>query len=63
MRHVKYICDCCGKEFDDLDTNNLAGLYFAPGYGSKYDGEEIYADLCIDCMDKIIDMLNIKHEE
>ena len=63
MRHVKYICDCCGKEFDDYDKNNCAGIYFSPQYGSKYDGEKFDIDLCIDCMDKIIDMMHINHKE
>lgn len=50
-------CSVCGKEFDDLDIqeNNHFVKHF--GYGSKHDLDIIDIDLCIDCMDRLVDII------
>lgn len=55
----KIICNVCGKEFNSFDDNNAISLYATACFGSKYDGEHINADICIDCFDKFVDECKI----
>ena len=56
----KTICNMCGKEFDLFDKQDGQMIYSAKiGYGSKYDGSGLSMDLCIDCVDKLIDACKI----
>lgn len=49
-------CDFCGKELDELDTQEGFGFHHPHiGYGSQYDGESIDIDLCCDCFDKMME--------
>lgn len=59
MKEVTYICNMCGKKFDEFDVNNGCALWVHPKFGSKYDMSRVKADFCIDCMDKLIDMCKI----
>ena len=52
-------CNKCGKDFDDLDTQEEFSIHTTLGYGSKYDGDVLQLDLCCDCMGKLIDACKI----
>lgn len=52
---TKRVCNMCGKDFDMWDEQENFGLHYNVGYGSKFDGEVINADLCCDCFDKLMD--------
>lgn len=56
--HKKY-CNMCGKEFDEWDWIADNSIHKKIGYGSKYDFSEIHIDLCVDCMDKLIEQCKI----
>jgi len=45
-------CDWCGEEFNETDAINSFSIHF--GYGSKYDGDIYYFDICDDCFDKYL---------
>lgn len=49
------VCNKCGKVFDQWDLNAEAGLWIGLGYGSKHDGEGCDLDLCLNCLDELID--------
>ncbi len=51
---VKRICNMCGKEFDEWDTQEGFGIHASVGYGSGFDGTKIALDLCCDCFDKLM---------
>ena len=46
------ICDFCGRHFQFDDAISEGVIEF--GYGSKYDGDRVYFDICDDCFDKIL---------
>lgn len=54
----KLSCTMCGKKFDELDIDLSYNIldYFC-SYGSKYDGERIRFNLCVDCFDKVLDTI------
>ena len=53
---TKRYCNYCGKELKtDYDYHHI---YLPMYYGSKYDGDNVSVDLCIECTDKLIDFLN-----
>lgn len=48
-------CDFCGKELNELDSQENFGFHYQHiGYGSRYDGESIDIDLCCNCFDKMM---------
>lgn len=51
----KIYCNICGKKFNEWDAQQRFGCFGPIGYGSKHDTEFLDLDICIDCMDKIID--------
>lgn len=53
-------CTMCGKEFDYWDRVENHYIYYDFGYGSKYDKDELEADLCCDCYDKVVDFIKSK---
>ena len=50
----------CGKEFDMWDCQENHYIHYDFGYGSKYDEDELEADLCCDCHDKVVDFIKSK---
>ena len=48
-------CNKCGKQFDFWDEQEDYSIHTRIGYGSKYDEEELRLDLCIKCMENLID--------
>lgn len=56
---TKIICNKCGKEFDEWDTQEEFRIYSHLGYGTKYDGDKLELDLCCDCMTDLIDSCKI----
>lgn len=54
-RVVKRTCNKCGREFDEFDEQHDIHITKDMGYPSKYDGERVRIDLCVDCADKLID--------
>ena len=58
----KYICDCCGKDFNAFDEQEEFGFHYDRiGYGSVHDNESINVDMCCDCFDKIFCELDKKY--
>lgn len=55
----KVYCNCCGKEFGTYDYFVTNPISFCVGYGSKYDGERVQLDICVACLDKLIDSCEI----
>ena len=51
----KKYCNLCGKEFDEWDYHENYSIQKKIGYGSSHDGETLSLDICVDCMDKLID--------
>lgn len=51
----KTFCNICGKEFDEYDENNAFYIWSHPQYGSKFDGELVTVDMCVDCFDKLVE--------
>lgn len=51
----KTFCNVCGKEFDEYDYNAGNALFRKAHYGSKYDGQFIVLDMCLDCFDNLIE--------
>lgn len=51
-------CSMCGKEFDIFDKQ--LGFTFDKyiGYGSIHDMDRVKLNLCCECFDKLIDILN-----
>lgn len=49
------ICTMCGKPMDEFDIQEHFGFDYIAGYGSKYDGEHLYANLCCNCFDSLVD--------
>lgn len=52
---TRVYCNKCGKIFDEYDLHNGAGMWVRAHYGSKFDGDEVHMDICISCMDELID--------
>lgn len=51
-------CTMCGKKFDDEDImlgDNTYDIYV--NYPSKHDLERIKLNFCVDCFDKVLDMI------
>ena len=48
-------CDICGKEFDVWDQQEGFGFDRHIGYGSKFDGEHIRVDMCVECFDEMME--------
>lgn len=45
-------CDICGTPgTEDNLFQDITTIKFEPGYGSKYDGETAYIDICDSCFD------------
>lgn len=55
MNDGSYVCNVCGKEFDELDMQEDFGFDYKVGYGSKYDLTHLQAHICIQCFDKFMD--------
>ncbi len=56
----KTYCNICGREFDIFDTQEGFEILSPEiGYGSKHDGCRLKLNICIDCMDDIIDRCKI----
>lgn len=52
-------CNKCGKQiqqYDEVNGFHHSGRF---GYGSKYDGELFEVDLCVDCIDELVDKFTI----
>ena len=54
------ICNVCGKTFDMWDKQEDFGFEYFVGYGSKFDGEQISANFCCSCFDRILEEVNKK---
>lgn len=50
-------CTICGKDFDLFDTQLDFSFQKQVGYGSVHDGEYIRLNLCCDCFDRVITMI------
>lgn len=53
MASILY-CNRCGKKFRSEDVHAGYSIHKKITYGSKFDGEDLVLDLCIDCMDNLI---------
>jgi len=55
-------CNKCKKKFKkkNIEFSPITEFKFDFGYGSKRDGEEIYFDLCDECVDEFINSFKIK---
>ena len=57
-------CDACGykvkgKElYEDKDFISIVHHF---GYGSKYDTDKLYVDLCEDCLMQMFDEFNVNY--
>lgn len=51
---VKRVCNMCGKDFDEWDTQENFGFQHHVGYGSEFDGSNIRMDLCCKCFDRLM---------
>ena len=49
------ICNKCGNQLDEWDTQEDFNIYGKLGFGTKYDGCELELDLCCKCMNELID--------
>ena len=55
------LCDKCGKSiFLDEYTTEGSELFMSFGYGSDRDAQEYDIDLCDNCADWLLDVLNKK---
>ncbi len=52
---LKRVCNMCGKDFDEFDTQEDFSLRRHVGYGSGFDGSHIDLDMCCACFDKLMD--------
>ena len=52
-------CNKCGKEFDIWDMQEDFSMQRNLGYGTKYDGDDLFLSLCCDCMEELIDSCKI----
>lgn len=59
MEITKY-CNICGIKLDEYDSHANYSIHKKIGYGSKYDGSFMHLNICIECMDKLIDKCVIK---
>ena len=59
MKKTITYCNYCGKEFDFTDS--ILGFHAEQrlGFGSIYDGDLFYIDLCCGCLDRLIDSCKI----
>jgi len=50
----KAFCDFCGGEFDEcnVSSNGFGTVGFHFGYGSGFDDDSFYLDICDDCFRK-----------
>lgn len=48
------VCNRCGKILDFFDKQQNFFIHTKLGYGSIFDGETVYYQLCCDCIDKVI---------
>ena len=48
----KKVCNRCGKELDVYDLQQNFTIHTKIGYGSIYDGDTVYYQLCCDCFDR-----------
>ena len=60
---VPIICTMCEKEFDFGDLEYYVDYHnnrfdFTVGYPSKHDEDHFKFDLCIDCLDRVIDTIS-----
>lgn len=51
------LCNMCGKTLEDCEGIKL---YHQFSYGSKRDMSKLHADLCVKCMDILVDDLVTK---
>ena len=52
-RASKIICDFCNQEFtQNLDQAPVTTFYIEPGYGSRFDTEQMEFDICDNCLEK-----------
>lgn len=52
-------CNKCGREFDLWDMQEDFSIQRSLGYGTKYDGDDLFLNLCCDCMEELIDSCKI----
>lgn len=62
------ICNKCGKEVDLENADDFEENLFHPfkvsfGYGSKFDLETWYFDLCEDCLLEFVETFKIKPDK
>lgn len=63
MKQITYICDNCGKLFAVPPEQPPMSLTYTFGYGSAYDGEQLEADFCPDCAEKIAKAIFLLREK
>ncbi len=51
------------KMYNHFNTSNGVVAYIEPGYGSKFDGDEIVIGICDDCLTEAIEWKSVLHEE
>lgn len=51
-------CNMCGKKFNTYDHQLDFGFNHYVSYGSRFDGDDIIADFCCDCHDKIVVLIS-----
>lgn len=49
-----FFCDACGK----YEEHSPCELTLAFGYGSKFDGERLTMDICVDCANRIVENIS-----
>jgi len=56
----KLICDGCGKESNNDYDTDITSFNIEFGYGSKFDTETWYFDLCDECMERTFNEIRAK---
>lgn len=54
------VCNLCGKTIGEFMKACDFSVHTLLGYGSRYDGDFLDLDLCPDCADELIDILQKK---
>lgn len=51
---LKHVCNFCGKDFDEWDEQDGINMNQRFGYGSQFDTQSIWLDLCCTCGDTML---------
>lgn len=50
----RVLCNLCGSSFSFFDDAQGYSIYKDIGYGSDFDGNKLELDICVGCMDELI---------